>query len=138
MGDKEGEDLKQLGSGITYLYDSPTGTILETFENRYPENDYIVDLEFKEFTSLCPKTGQPDFATISITYSPDKMCVESKSLKLYLFTYRQYGGFMETTVNRILGDLVVACEPKAMAVTGSFKARGGIVIDVTARHCIDG
>lgn len=139
MEDKEGEDLKQLGSNKTdYQYDEPSFNILETFENKYPDNDYLIQLKFEEMTSLCPKTGQPDFATINITYTPGKKCIESKSLKLYLFSYRQHGGFMESIVNRILGDLCHVCAPKEMIVLGSFKARGGIVINVTATYSIDG
>ena len=131
----EGKELKQLGSKKTnYSYDKPNMMTLETFENKYPNRDYEIQFSFSEFTSLCPKTGQPDFAFIEILYIADQKCIETKSLKLYLFTYRQYGSFMETIVNKILEDLVKACQPKWMQVTGKFNARGGISIEVTAEH----
>ena len=127
--------LKHLGSKKTdYIYDSPHAGILETFDNKYPKNNYFIKLEFEEFTSLCPKTGQPDFATITVQYQPDKKCIETKSLKLYFFAYRNYGSFMETIVNKILNDLVSVCSPKNMLVTGEFKARGGIVLRVIADY----
>jgi|WetSurMetagenome_2_1015567.scaffolds.fasta_scaffold59977_2 7-cyano-7-deazaguanine reductase len=127
--------LKNLGSKKTkYLYDSPSERILETFENKYQENNYVVKLDFEEFTSLCPKTGQPDFASITIQYEPDKKCIETKSLKLYFFAFRNYGSFMETIVNKILNDMVSACSPKNMSVRGEFKARGGIVLRVFAEY----
>ena len=131
----EGKNLKQLGSNKTkYKYNEPSSDILETFENKYPNRDYEIQFSFSEFTSLCPKTGQPDFALIEILYIANQKCIETKSLKLYLFTYRQYGSFMETIVNKILEDLVKACQPKWMQVTGKFNARGGISIEVTAEH----
>ena len=127
--------LKQLGSKKTeYTYDSPNAKILETFDNKYPKNNYSVNLEFKEFTSLCPKTGQPDFATITVQYQPDRKCIETKSLKLYFFAYRNYGSFMETIVNKILNDMVSVCSPKNMLITGEFKARGGIVLKVFSNY----
>lgn len=129
----EGKSLKQLGSYTTYVYDEPSKGILETFENRYPNRDYTIQFIFPEFTSLCPKTGQPDFATIEINYVANYKCIESKSLKLYFFAYRQYGSFMETMVNKILEDLVNVCQPKEMTVVGQFNARGGIIINVTAQ-----
>ena len=127
--------LSKLGSeGTDYLYDNPSVRILETFENKYPKRDYWVNFIFPEFTSLCPKTGQPDFATISIKYIPDKLCVESKSLKLYFFSYRNCESFMETIVNRILEDLVVKCSPRQMIVVGDFNVRGGTKIVVEAKY----
>lgn len=133
--EKEGIGLKQLGVVKTdYEYSSPSIEILETFINRYPGRDYIVQFQFPEFTSLCPKTGQPDFACIGIDYVPNELCIESKSLKLYFFAFRSYGSFMETITNKILEDLVVVCSPKWMEVRGMFNARGGIVINVSARY----
>lgn len=130
----EGKGLKQLGSvDTTYAYNEPSKNILETFENKYPNRDYNIQFIFPEYTSLCPKTGQPDFATIEINYIARNKCIESKSLKLYFFAYRQYGGFMETMVNKILEDLVNVCQPKAMTVVGKFNARGGVAINVTAQ-----
>ncbi len=99
---------------------------LETFPNRHPGRDYTIIHTCPEFTALCPKTGQPDFATIRITYVPDKSCVELKSLKLYLFGYRDRGIFYEHVTNVILDDLVAAVKPRSMTVEGEFAVRGGI------------
>lgn len=127
--------LAQLGSNTTaYKYDSPSAEILETFENKNPDGDYVVELVFPEFTSLCPKTGQPDFAKFIVRYRPDQKCLESKSIKLYFFSYRNCGAFMETITNQVLKDFVKACDPKWMEVNGLFNARGGLVINVTATH----
>ena len=131
----EGNNLQQLGSQKTeYKLDTPSADILEVFDNKYPTREYNIEFVFPEFTSLCPKTGQPDFATIVINYTPDKLCIESKSLKLYFFAYRQYGSFMETITNKILDDLVSVCKPKIMVVEGRFNARGGTVINVTTQY----
>ena len=131
----EGKDLKQLGSEKTdYHYEGPRMDILETFENQYPKRNYETEFHFPEFTSLCPKTGQPDFATIKIIYVADQKCIETKSLKLYLFAYRQYGSFMETITNKILEDLVNICDPRKMKVIGIFNPRGGISINVKAEY----
>jgi len=108
--------------------------LLETFANPYPDRDYEISIEAPEFTSLCPKTGQPDFGAITIRYCPDKRCIELKSLKFYLQAYRSEGIFYEAAVNRILDDLVNACQPRRMVVTGSFTARGGITTRVTAEY----
>jgi len=105
----------------------------ETFDNPRPERDYEIVIRCPEFTSVCPKTGQPDFGTITIRYVPDKSCIELKSLKLYLFGYRNEGIFYEAAVNRILDDLVAACAPRRMEVEGAFTARGGIRTTVVAR-----
>src|SRR6266704_4814055 len=99
---------------------------LETFPNPRPERDYEINMECPEFTCVCPRTGQPDFATIRITYVPDKLCVELKSLKLYLWSYRNEGAFHEAVTNRILDDLVATTAPRAMTVEGDFRVRGGI------------
>jgi 7-cyano-7-deazaguanine reductase len=105
---------------------------LETFPNAYPGRDYVIDIDCPEFTSVCPRTGQPDFGTIRIRYVPDAACVELKSLKLYLQGYRNVGIFYEAVVNEILDDLVAACSPRRMEVTGDFSARGGITTTVRA------
>jgi len=107
---------------------------LETFANPHPQRDYQIEINSPEFTSLCPKTGQPDFGTINIQYCPDKLCIELKSLKLYLQTYRNEGIFYEAATNKILDDLVTVCRPRRMTVTGSFTARGGITTSVTVKH----
>lgn len=130
--------LTQLGSKETkYEYIKPSPSILETFRNQFPENNFLVRLVFSEWSSLCPRTGQPDFGTITIEYVPDQKCVESKSLKLYFFAFRNEGTFMETVTNRILNDFVGACSPIFCKVTGSFKSRGGIVIEVEAEYSKD-
>ena len=107
---------------------------LETFANPKPGRDYEIDMECPEFTCVCPRTGQPDFATIRIRYVPAELCVELKSLKLYLWSYRNEGAFHEAVINRILDDLVQAVQPKAMTVVGDFNVRGGIHTTVTASH----
>jgi 7-cyano-7-deazaguanine reductase len=111
----------------------PTKT-LETFPNPKPGRDYTIHFECPEFTCLCPMTGQPDFATIRIEYVPDAVCLELKALKLYLWSYRDEGAFHEAVTNKILDDLVAACRPRSMTVTGDFFVRGGIHTVVTARH----
>ena len=100
--------------------------IIEVFENAYPDRNYTVVHEAPEFTSLCPKTGQPDFATITIEYVPDKLCIELKSLKLYFHSFRNEGIYFESVTNRILDDLVTACQPRYMHITAEFNTRGGI------------
>ena len=105
--------------------------VLESFPNPNPERDYEIAFDCPEFTCLCPRTGQPDFATIRIRYVPDARCVELKSLKLYLWSYRNEGAFHEAVTNQILDDLVKACEPRRMTVVGDFYVRGGIHTVVT-------
>ncbi|MGZ8520589.1 MAG: preQ(1) synthase [Candidatus Binatia bacterium] len=107
---------------------------LETFVNPRPERDFEINMECPEFTCVCPRTGQPDFATIRITYVPDKICLELKSLKLYLWSYRNQGAFHEAVTNKILDDLVAACKPRQMTVIGDFNVRGGIHTTVTATY----
>ena len=107
---------------------------LETFPNPAPERDYEINFECPEFTCLCPKTGQPDFATIRIRYTPDQRCVELKSLKLYLWSFRNEGHFHEKVTNDILDDLVQLLDPRVMTVEGDFFVRGGIHTVVTAKH----
>lgn len=108
--------------------------LLEVFENPCPQRDYRVVHSCPEFTSVCPKTGQPDFATITVDYVPDSTCLELKALKLYFFAFRQQGIFYEAVVNRILDDLVEACSPRRMTVTGDFNVRGGFSSVVTAAY----
>jgi len=107
---------------------------LETFPNPKPERDYEIRFECAEFTCLCPMTGQPDFATFRIYYTPDQKCVELKSLKLYLWSFRDEGHFHEAVTNRILDDLVRAVRPRQMRIAGDFNVRGGIHTVVTAEH----
>ena len=107
---------------------------LETFPNPHPERDYEINMEAPEFTCVCPRTGQPDFATIQIRYIPDQLCVELKSLKLYLWSYRDEGAFHEDVINRILDDFVEACRPRKITVVGDFNIRGGIHTMITAGY----
>ncbi len=107
--------------------------ILETFDNQHPGRDYTVEIVCGEFTSVCPKTGQPDFGTLTFTYVPHEKCVELKSLKLYLQQFRNEGIFYENATNRILDDLVAVLGPRKMTLLAAFTARGGITTSVTAR-----
>jgi 7-cyano-7-deazaguanine reductase len=107
---------------------------LETFANPNPDNDYVIHIRVPEFTCLCPKTGQPDFATIFIEYVADELCVELKSLKLYTWSFRNEGAFHEAVTNEILGDLTRALRPRFMRVTAEFNVRGGIYTTVVAEH----
>ena len=106
---------------------------LETFPNQFPGREYEIEITCPEFTAVCPKTGQPDFATVVIHYVPSEACIELKSLKLYLFDYRNRGIFYEHSINAILDDLVAACRPRRMTVVGQFTPRGGISSKITAR-----
>jgi len=108
--------------------------ILKTFPNPYPDREYEIEINCPEFTSVCPKTGQPDFGEMLITYAPLKRCIELKSLKLYLQQYRNTGIFYEAATNRILNDLVMACSPRWMKVVSQWRPRGGITTKVTARY----
>ncbi len=107
---------------------------IETFSNPNPERDYKIEFTCPEFTCLCPKTGQPDFATIQINYIPDTLCIELKSLKLYLWSYRNEGAFHEAVTNKLLDDLVAATNPRSMEVIGDFYVRGGIHTVVTVKY----
>ena len=107
---------------------------LDTFANPAPDRDYEITFECPEFTCLCPLTGQPDFATFEITYVPDARCLELKSLKLYLWSYRDEGAFHEAVTNQILDDLVTACQPRMLEITGDWYVRGGITTRVRATH----
>ena len=106
---------------------------LETFENQFPERNYKIEIVCPEFTSVCPKTGQPDFGQLTITYTPDQLCVELKSLKIYLQLFRNEGIFYENVTNRILDDLVAALQPRRLTLVAEFSPRGGISTNVTAR-----
>jgi 7-cyano-7-deazaguanine reductase len=107
---------------------------LETFPNPHPERDYTVRIRIPEFTCLCPKTGQPDFATLYLDYVPDEKCIELKALKLYVWSFREEGAFHEDITNRMLGDLVTVCEPRFMRLRAEFNVRGGIYTDVVVEH----
>jgi len=107
---------------------------LETFVNPNPDRDYTIRIQIPEFTCLCPKTGQPDFAELTLEYVPDALCVELKSLKLYVWSYRDEGAFHEAVTNRILHDLVAAVQPRFMRLTAEFNVRGGIYTTVVAEH----
>jgi 7-cyano-7-deazaguanine reductase len=107
---------------------------LETFANPEPGRDYTIRIRIPEFTCLCPKTGQPDFATLHLEYVPDRLCLELKSLKLYVWSYREQGAFHEAVTNRILSDLAEACAPRFMRLTAEFNVRGGIYTTVVAEQ----
>lgn len=129
--------MRSLGSGHTdYPTDYDPG-LLETFDNAHPDREYVVTLDCPEFTSLCPKTGQPDFGRIVISYIPRRRMVESKSLKLYLFSFRNHGDFHEDCVNIIMNDLIRLMDPLYIEVTGHFRPRGGIAIIPFANHAAD-
>ena len=135
-----GRDKRDL-AGVTLLGNQNTKypmdyapEVLESFPNKHPDNDYFVKFNCPEFTSLCPMTGQPDFATIYISYVPDERLVESKALKLYLFSFRNHGDFHEDVVNIIMKDLIKAMDPRYIEVWGKFLPRGGISIDPYANY----
>jgi 7-cyano-7-deazaguanine reductase len=111
-----------------------SATALETFPNPQRERDYSISIKIPEFTCLCPKTGQPDFATLKLEYVPDKVCIELKSLKLYVWSYRNTGAFHEAVTNRILDDLVAALAPRHVRLTAKFNVRGGIYTTVSAEY----
>ena len=129
-----GEDLTLLSGNHSDYPTAPEEAQLETFANSHPNRPYEIVFDCPEFTSICPITGQPDFGSITITYVAKSRCVESKSLKLYLFSFRNHGAFHEEVTNRILDDLVSACDPQWMEVYGDFMPRGGIAIKVKATH----
>jgi 7-cyano-7-deazaguanine reductase len=111
---------------------TPSHDMLETFENQYPQRDYTIEIVCPEFTSVCPKTGQPDFGTLVFNYTPDKLCIELKSLKLYLQQFRNEGIYYEMATNQILDDMVEAIQPRYMQLVASFTPRGGITTTVSA------
>lgn len=108
--------------------------ILETFDNQFPHRDYTIEIVCPEFTSVCPKTGQPDFGTLTFEYTPEKKCVELKSLKLYLQRFRNEGIFYENVTNRILDDFVAVAQPRRLKLSAAFSARGGITTSVVVTH----
>ena len=138
MTDDSVHQLTILTSGERHYPKSPEQAVLESFPNKYEGRDYSVEFHCPEFTSLCPVTGQPDFATITITYVPHLKCLESKSLKLYLGSFRNVGMFHEEITNKILDDVIAACSPKWIRVVGRMNPRGGISIHVSAEHRMAG
>lgn len=131
---KRVDQLTLLGKTIAKLPSSPAEARLETFPNPAPQRDYQIHFETDDFTSVCPVTGQPDFARINIDYVPDRLCVESKSLKFYLASYRTERAFNEAVTNRILDDFVRACSPREAIVTAQFSARGGIALTIRVEY----
>ena len=132
--DKELEGVTLLGNQGTVYHDNYNPSVLETFENKHPENEYVVTFDCPEFTTLCPKTGQPDFGHIYISYIPRQRMVESKSLKLYIFSFRNHGDFHEDCVNIIMKDLTALMDPRYIEVRGEFMPRGGISIHPFANY----
>lgn len=128
------DTLTLLNRNHTEYPDRPEKAKLETFPNANAKRNYLIEFDCPEFTSLCPVTNQPDFGHITVRYIADKKCIESKSLKLYLFSYRNHNTFHEAAVNQILSDLVKACSPRWMEVRGDFMPRGGIAIRVRAEE----
>lgn len=127
--------LTLLGNSQAASPKSPHQATLEAFPNPNPKRDYSIRIDCPDFTSLCPVTGQPDFAEILVEYIPNDRCLETKSLKLYLASYRNVHSFNEGVINRILDDLVAACRPRKMRIEGRFAARGGLALTVIAEHC---
>jgi 7-cyano-7-deazaguanine reductase len=121
-------------TGCDHNMPSQPSKTLEVFDNPAPETDFVIRIRIPEFTCLCPKTGQPDFATLYLEYIPEKHCVELKSLKLYMWSFREEGAFHEAVTNQILADLVAATNPRFMRLTGDFYVRGGIYTTVVAEH----
>ncbi|MBK8001239.1 MAG: NADPH-dependent 7-cyano-7-deazaguanine reductase QueF [Verrucomicrobia bacterium] len=132
--DKNTPPLTLLGNSQAAFPKSPKQGTLEAFPNPNPNRDYTIRVDCPDFTSLCPVTGQPDFAEIIVEYVPDERCIETKSLKLYLASYRNVHSFNEAVINRILDDLVAACHPRRMRIEGRFVARGGLALTVIAEH----
>jgi 7-cyano-7-deazaguanine reductase len=131
---KRADRLTLLGRSEVKLPASPAEARLETFQNPAPNRNYRIHFETDDFTSVCPVTGQPDFARIDIDYVPDRLCIESKSLKFYLASYRNERSFNEAVTNRILDDFVKACAPREVIVAAQFSARGGIALTVRAEY----
>jgi 7-cyano-7-deazaguanine reductase len=128
------DGITLLGNPSSQTPKTPASAQLETFKNLFPDRDYTISLDCPDFTSLCPVTSQPDFAQLTIGYVPNRKCIETKSLKLYLASYRNERAFNEEIVNRIFGDLLTACSPRRLRVEGRFAARGGISLSVVAEH----
>jgi 7-cyano-7-deazaguanine reductase len=131
---KRADTFKLLGRSDVKLPSSPSEARLETFPNPAPKRNYRIHFETDDFTSVCPVTGQPDFARIDVDYVPNRLCVESKSLKFYLASFRNERAFNEAVTNRILDDFVKACSPREVIVTAQFSARGGIALTVRAEY----
>ena len=127
-------NLTLLGRNVSPIPQAPTAATLETFQNVYPHRDYWIRFESLDFTSLCPVTGQPDFARVTVDYVPAALCIETKSFKFYLSSFRNTRSFNEEVVNRILEDLVSACAPREIWVHGEFAPRGGVGVTVEAFH----
>ncbi|MDL2207392.1 preQ(1) synthase [Desulfovibrio sp. OttesenSCG-928-M16] len=134
MQTPETEGLSKLGQHTPYRFDAPDIAILEAFPNRFQDRDYVITFEHPEFTSLCPMTGQPDFGTIRVRYVPAERCVESKSFKLYMVSFRNQGSFMESLTNTIADDLRAFLKPRRLTVEGIFNVRGGTAISVRVEH----
>ena len=132
--DKKYKELTLLRESESLYPDSPDQAKLEIFKNTHQHRDYWITFDCPEFTSRCPITNQPDFGKITIRYVPDRRCIESKSLKLYLFSFRNFGTFHEEAVNRILDDIIATCKPRRAIVIGDFNPRGGIGIKVEAEY----
>lgn len=128
------EGLSLLKKNESNYPQAPSSDILEAFPNQFSERDYWIHFDCPEFTSLCPVTSQPDFGHISIKYIADKRCIESKSLKMYLFSYRNHNAFHESVTNMIMDDIIKTCDPREIVVEGKFRPRGGISINVTCSH----
>lgn len=126
--------LKLLGKKKVKFPSSPEKAVLEVFDNAYPKRVYWIEFVCPEFTSICPVTSQPDFGKITIQYVPDKKCIESKSLKFFMFSFRNYGSFAEDIVNTVLDRVVKACKPRKAKVIGEFVPRGGISIKIEAEY----
>jgi 7-cyano-7-deazaguanine reductase len=131
------ESLTLLGKPVSRYPSAPSAKTIETFKNQYASRRYLVKFECADFTSLCPVTGQPDFAKITIEYVPGDRCIETKSLKFYLASYRNTPSFNEEIVNRILDDVITACSPQEALVYGEFAARGGISLSAEAQYIRD-
>jgi 7-cyano-7-deazaguanine reductase len=131
---KQYAGLTLLGNSEAVFPKSPREAKMETFANPKQTRDYCIRIDCPDFTSLCPVTGQPDFAEILVEYIPDKLCIESKSLKLYLSSYRNVHSFNEQVINNILDDLVKTCQPRRMKIEGRFVPRGGLSLTVVAEH----
>ena len=138
LQNKKYAHLTLLGKSQAALARSPRQARIEAFPNPKPGRDYTIRLDCPDFTSLCPVTGQPDFAEIIVEYVPDKLCLETKSLKLYLASYRNVHSFNEQVINDILDDLVSVCRPRRMRLEGRFAARGGLALSVIAEHAAPG
>ena len=134
----ETHGLSKLGALTPYRFDSPDGSVLEAFSNRYPGRNYVITLEHREFTSLCPMTGQPDFGVIRLCYAPNEKCLESKSFKLYLSAFRNHGAFMESLTNQIAEDLIALLAPRRLTLDGIFNVRGGTAISVRVEYLAAG